>query len=178
MRSPGGGRSLEAMTARQIDEAAAKLRELRALTIGDLALAGTAFALAIVASLISPSFALPLLVGALAVTVLGLRALLQHFFLVEDLAVEPDAYTIGDVRLYAARVASPEHRRVLAGSMRATLHNASPQPDLQELIAALEDEKRAVDPFAVVSLERSLLASAPVDELRSRLRALLEGAER
>ena len=64
------------------------------------------------------------------------------------------------------------------GSLRITLRNAGPRPDLQELIAALEDEKRAVDPFAVVSLERSLLASAPVDELRSRLRALLEGAER
>jgi hypothetical protein len=178
MRSPGCGCSLEAMTARQIDEAATKLRDLRALTIGDLALAGIVFALAITASLISPSLALPLLIGALAVTVLGVRALLQHEFLVEDLALDEDAYEIGDVRRYGARVASPEHRRALAGSLRAALHGAGPQPDLTELIAALEDEQRVVDPCGVVSLEQSLLAAAPVDELRSRLRALLEGSDR
>lgn len=158
------------MTAREIDEAAATLRELRIQSVGDLALAGAAFAGAVVASRLFPVLAVPFLIGAMAMTVLGLRAFVRHTFLVEDLAGEADAYMLGDVRRYAARVASPEHRRSLGRALRARLRD----PELLALIAALEDEERTVDPQAVVSLERSLHAAAPVDELRCRLRRLVD----
>jgi hypothetical protein len=158
------------MTAREIDEAAATLRELRVQTVGDLALAGAAFAVALVASRLFPTLAVPMLIGAVAMTVLGLRAFVHRSFLVEDLAGQADAYALRDVRRYAARAASAEHRRSLAHALRARLHD----PELLALIAVLEDEKRTVDPQTVVSLERSLYAAAPVEELRCRLRRLAD----
>ena len=65
------GRSLEEMTARQIDEAAVRLREFGPRAVSDLVLACVVFALAITASRTHPPLALPLLIGAMAVTFLG-----------------------------------------------------------------------------------------------------------
>lgn len=158
------------MTAREIDEAAATLRELRVESVGDLALAGTAFAVALVASRLFPMLAVPFLIGAMAMTVLGLRAFVHRTFLVEDLAGESDAYTLVDVRRYAATVVSAEHRRSLAQALRRRVDD----PELLALIAVLEDETRALDPQALVALERSLHAAAPDDELRCRLRRLAD----
>ena len=98
------------MTARQVDEAAARLRELRVEAVGNLALAAIALGLALVASVLMRPVAVPLLVGGMAATVLGLRALLRRSFLVEDLAEQKDAYVIADVRRYAARTAQHGQR--------------------------------------------------------------------
>jgi hypothetical protein len=162
------------MTARQIEQAGTKLHDLHARAVGDLALAAVAFALAVAAGQLRPSLALPLLAGATAVTFLGARAFVQHSFLVEDLAVDPDAYVLADVRRYGTRAASLEHRRALAGALRAALREEDVSLELIELVAALEDEARPLPPYAVVCLERSLLQSASPDEVRSQLRALLD----
>lgn len=158
------------MTAREIDDAASSLHELRLQAIGDLGLAGGAFALALVASLRLPALAAPLLIGAMAMTALGLRAFVRRMFLVEDLAVDPAAYTVADVRRYGARAASREHRRFLASALRATLDD--PDLELLELLSVLEDDERTVDACAVVSLDHSLRAGASVEEVRRRLRSV------
>ena len=178
------------MTARQIDEAAERLRDLRLQSVEDLALGGTAFALAMTASRVRPSLAVPLLLGAMVVTFLGLRALVRRRFLVEDLAVDPDAYAIDDVRRYGARTASIEHRRLLARSVRATLDGSTAgvavrvsalRPELEQLVEVLEDERRTLEPPTAVAIERRMHAcpsplqdpAVSVEELRSRLRNLL-----
>jgi hypothetical protein len=74
------------MTARQIDEAAARLRELQTEAVANFVLAAVAFALALAASVLMRSFALPLLAGGVGATVLGVRAFLRRAFLLDDLA--------------------------------------------------------------------------------------------
>jgi hypothetical protein len=174
------------MTARQIDDAATRLRRLHVQTIEDLALAGLVFALALLASRFHPTLALPLLAGATTVTFLGVRALVRRWWLLEDLAVESDAYEIRDVRRFGARAATPEHRRLLAREARLALDEGSDRiaglrPELEELAAALEDESRSLDPAAAVAAGRLLHGcpsalrdeSVPVSEVRARLRRVI-----
>ncbi len=71
------------MDARQVDEVSKTLRDLRALTIEDLALSGTAFAGALVASQTRPSLAVPFFLGAMGMAFLGLRAYLRRAVLVQ-----------------------------------------------------------------------------------------------
>jgi hypothetical protein len=192
---PGeAGRSLEEMTARQIDEAATRLRELRTQAVSDLVLAGVVFALAVTASQTHPSLALPLLIGGMAVTFLGLHAFVRRSFLVEDLAGEPTAYVISDIRSFGARAASRERRQLLARVLRTAAEDpasevaariAAVRPELEALIAALEDDGRPLEPQAAVELERRLRdsdlllrdPSLSISELRSRLRSLLASFE-
>lgn len=94
------------MTARQIEEWAARLRELRVDAIANFGLAAVAFGLALAASRLIVVLALPLLAGGLTATALGLRAYVRRCFLLDDLAEEPDARVIAEVRRHAARDAS------------------------------------------------------------------------
>jgi hypothetical protein len=182
------------MTARQVDQAAKRLRDLRAQTVADLVLAAGAFGLALTASRLWPDLAMPLLIGAIGVAFLGMRALVRRTFLVEDLAVDREAYVIPDVREFGLRAASPEHRRLLARSVRAALTESSSEvsarlaavrDELEQLIAALEDDRLGWEPRAAVTLERWLSdpagsfrdPSVPVVELRSRLRSILADAQ-
>lgn len=157
-------RAVEAglMTAREIDDAAATLRQLRLQAAGDLGLAGAAFALAVAASMRVPTLAVPMLIGGMAMTALGVRAFVHRTFLVEDPAVDAAAYRVEVVRRYGERAASAEHVRVLASALRATA--SDPDAELLELLALLEDGERRLDPSAVVSLEQSdaIPAKAPV----------------
>ena len=114
------------MDARQVDEAAKRLRGLRAQTVEDLVLAAAAVTLALIASHYRPALAMPLLVGAFGVAFLGMRALVRRTFLVEDLAVDRDAFVIPDVHRFALRAASPDHRRQLACSLRGMLTGSAP----------------------------------------------------
>ncbi len=181
---------LASMTTRQVDEAAERLHELRAQVVADLVLAAAAFGLALAASRLWPDLALPLLVGAIGVAFLGMRALVRRTFLVEDLAVERDAYAIPDVCEFGRRAASPEHRRELAHSVRVALTESSYEEgarliavreELEQLIAALQDDRLRWEPQAAVTLGHWLTdptgsfrdPSVPVLELRSRLRGIL-----
>lgn len=65
-----------------------------------LGLAALALGLAVAGTQIRPSLALPLFLGALAVGILGVRALWRRWELVEGLE-ESDAYVISEVRTFA-----------------------------------------------------------------------------
>ena len=179
------------MDAREVERAETRLHELELESWEDLALAGVAFGAAFAGTWLLPEAAAPLLVGGLGVTVLGVRAFVRRALLLEDLATDPDAYTIGDVRKLASRAASADHRRALAASLRYALEG-SPygRPErveanhelLEEIAAALEDERLSLEPAAAVALDRLLTdgegshlhdSSLPDDELRSRLRRIL-----
>jgi hypothetical protein len=183
------------MTARQVDDVRRRLRELKAETLEDMALAAMAFGAALGASEYRHSFAVPFLLGALGLTGLGMRALVRRALLLEDLAGSRDAYVIPDVHKLALRAASPEHRRQLARSLRATLTESSShevaarqscaRTEIEELVGALEDDRLSWDPETVVRLERWLNdpagsfrdGSVAVAELRARLRSVLAGFE-
>jgi hypothetical protein len=178
------------VNARQVDDATTRLHDLQIEGIGDLALAVVATGLALTATQLRPVLAIPFLLGAFGVGFLGLRAYVRRTFLVEDLAVDPDAYTIPAVRRFGLRVASPAHRHDLADAVRMALTGSSGavadryravQPELQTLIVVLEEDDRRLDPCAVVTLEHWLNdpggsfrdQDVPVAELRSRLRSEL-----
>ena len=179
------------MDARAVERAELELHELKLRGLSDFGVAVVALGAAVVGSSVLPPLAMPLLLGGLGVGVLGVRALVQHYLLVEDLAVDPDAYLIPEVRRVALRTASLEHRRQLAASIRHALNTSTWGPCpcvdsnrdlLGELATALEDDRLAFDPASAVALDRLLTGGErnlyspdlPADELRSRLRRILD----
>lgn len=180
------------MNARQIEQADERLHDLKVRAVEDMVLAACGFGLALAATQLRPAFAVPLLVGAIALCFLGVQALVRRSFLIEDLAADRDAYVIPDVRGFGLRAASPAHRHQLARVLRVALLGSTYEtaerlqavrPELDELIADLEDDSLRWEPPAAVGLERWLndpLGSfhdqtVPVTELRSRLRVFLAG---
>jgi hypothetical protein len=178
------------MDARSVERAEAQLHELELQERGDFLLAALAVGVALAASRLLSPLAAPLLVGGLGVTLLGVRALVRRYLLLEDLAADRDAYVIPEVRQVALRAASLEHRHVLAGSIRDALDPpwAEPEPRvasnrdvLDEIATALDDPRLALDPASAVALDRLLTdgdrglysPDLPADELRSRLRRIL-----
>ena len=112
------------MYARAVDDAAARLRALRREKREDFGLAALAVVLAVVAAAFLPELALPLLVGGLAIGVLGLRALFRRWDLVERLSGERDAYVIPEVLAYASHEADIERRQTFAAMIRSHLRAA------------------------------------------------------
>ena len=182
------------MTSREIDQAATRLRELKQEMLGDGLLAACALGLALGATWYRPSLAVPLTVGALAMTFLGTRAYVRRFLIVDELADDRDAYCIPAIRGFGRRAASVAHRRELARRVRAALEGSTgavggrfsaARPDLEHLISALEDEKVEWEPQAVVLLDHWLSdpdgsfrnSSLPAAEIRSRISSLLPGVE-
>jgi hypothetical protein len=179
--------------ARAVDDAGAQLRLLRQEARGGLGLAGFALGLALGASHVRPTLALPLFVGALGVGALGIRALWRRWDLVERLAGERDAYVIPEVKAYASREATMERRQSFAALIRGRL----PQPgvivepriavvadELEALAAELEDVALVLDPALAVACMRLLsdLAESPLlnramspEDLRSRVRRIRSG---
>lgn len=182
------------MTAHDVDDAARRLGELKAQSIEDSVLAAVAFGLALAAAQYQRSLAMPLALGAIAMAFLAGRAFVKRFLLVDELAADHDAYRIPAVRDFGVRAASIEHRRQLAGTVRAVLLGptgdvgdrlAAARPELEALICALEAESTCWEPQAVVALDhwlsdpggsfRDVTVSAA--ELRSRLRNVLASVE-
>jgi len=180
------------MTAHEIDGAARRLGELRSQTLEDAVLAAACFGLALGATWYRPSLAIPLTVGAMVMAVLACRAFVKRFWLVEELAVDRDAYRIPAVHDFGLRTASLEHRREIAQTVRRALVGSAGEaaermevagPDLVLLIAALENEKVDWEPQAVVALDQWLAdpagsfrdPSLPAVEMRSRVRSVLAG---
>src|SRR5947209_4426786 len=163
IRRPRGAAKLEPMDAREVERAETRLHELELESWGDLALAGVAFGAAFAGTWLLPDAAAPLLVGGLGVTALGVRALIRRSLLLEDLAADPDTYTIEDVRKLASKAASVDHRRALAASIHSELDGSPCGPAervetnrdlLEEIGVALEDELLPLDPAAAVALDR------------------------
>jgi hypothetical protein len=184
------------MYARAVDDAGARLRELRRDEWQELGLAGATLGLAIGATQYTPSLALPLLIGGLGVGVLGIRALWRHWDLVDRLADDPDAYAIPEVLAYASREAAMHRRRRSAVLIRHHLDSTCrsntglcdhARDELAALANELEDEALDLRPTAAVVCSRLLLEPAespllnpalPKDGLRSSVARIRSGFTR
>jgi hypothetical protein len=158
------------MYARAIDDAAARLHDLRREEWEDLGLAGLAISSALAATQVYPELALPLFLGGLGVGILGIRALWRHWDLVDRLLDQPAAYVIPEVRTRAERESTMERRQALAGYVRVWLKEpvderlATVADELEALAADLVDDELALDPACAVACTRLLadLVSSPL----------------
>jgi hypothetical protein len=147
------------MYARAIDDAGHRLHELRCEEWSDLALGAAALIAALLATQVRPAFALPLFFGSLFVGVRGLRAAWRRWDIVDELAGEPDAYVIDEIRTHALRETTIERRRLFAAYIRLVLHAGEQRldaaaSDLEALADELEDEALALDPAHAVACAR------------------------
>ena len=181
------------MYARAVDEASARLRELRHEEWEDLGLAALVLGFAVAATQVRPALAVPLFLGGLAVGALGVRALWRNWDLVERLAGERDAYVISEVLAYASREATMERRHSFAALIRGRLRQPglafeariiAAAEELEALASELDDSEVALDPACAVACMRLLsdLAESPLlnpalapEELRSRVRQIRSG---
>ena len=181
------------MYARDVDDAASRLRELRLTEWEDLILAGLALAGALVATELWPELAVPLFLGGAVVGALGVRAIWRRWDAIDRLAGEHDAYVIPEIYAYARREATMERRRSFAAKIRGIAPTpghanedrlAAVTEDLEALAAELEDEDLALDPASAVDCFRLLTQvegnvlynpEASIDELRGRIRHIRTG---
>ncbi len=182
------------MTARRVEEAGDRLRKLRQDEWSELALAGLAMSLALGAAAFHPPLAVPFLIGAVALTGVGVRAFFLRWELFDHLLLDPDAYAISEVRRAAAKAASMKNRRELAQLLRNRLAPVPGYPvrtrivevsdDLAELARELEDDTLALEPWCAVRCEQLVTGVAdspllndalPEEDLRSRLNQIRTG---
>jgi hypothetical protein len=176
-----------AVYARAVDQADARLRELRQEERGDLALAAAALTAAFVATEVRPALAAPIFIGGLVVGVLGARALWRRWDLLERLSGEREAHVISEVRAFAAREATTERRQSFAALVRSSLRQAARANDarllavadeLEALALELEDDELTLEPASAVACTRLLSdvqgspllnRALPPEDLRSRV---------
>jgi hypothetical protein len=181
------------MYARAVEDASARLRELRHEEWEDLGLAALALGLAIAATQVRPALAVPLFLGGLVVGALGVRALWRRWDLVDRLSGERDAYVISEVRAYASREATMERRHTFAALIRSILAQPGlavearviPAAEgLEALACELDDGELEFDPACGVACARLLSdlaespllnAALPPEELRSRVHQIRAG---
>ena len=153
------------MYARAVDDASARLQDLRQEEWQELALAVIALGLAFVATQIRPGLAMPLFLGGVVVGARGVIALWRRWDLVDRLADQRDAYVISEVRDYARRDAQMDRRRRCAELIRTWLGEAeSPRESrivaaavaLEALARELEDADLVLDPTCAVACRRLL----------------------
>jgi hypothetical protein len=101
------------MYAREVDEAAKRLRRLHRQALEQFGVAAGSFGLAVAATQAHPQLAIPFLLGGLVVGALGLRSEWLHWDLVDRLAEQPDAHSIPEVLSYASRHAIKDARPVV-----------------------------------------------------------------
>jgi hypothetical protein len=179
-----------AMYARAVDEAASRLRELRMEEWQDLGLGALSFGSAVAATQLAPAFGMPFFLGGLFLLFRGMRTLVRRFDLVEQLAVDRDAYVMAEVRRRALRDATLERRRTMACYLRRWLGEprdvrATPAADeLAMLVAELEDDTLELEPACAVACARLLSdpqsspllnEALPADEIRSRVLRIRAG---
>jgi hypothetical protein len=167
------------MVARDVEMLGRRLHELNERSLADLGLAGVAFGLALAATQLRRDLTIPLLIGALVLTGMGLVAFVRRQLLVEDAAVDRDAYALAAVGSYARRLAGRDNRRMEAAQIRRLLALSGDyapsrvkgsRAQLRRLVRKLEREDLELDPVCAVTLARLLQDSAlPADEFRSRL---------
>jgi hypothetical protein len=150
------------MYARAVDEAAARLRELRREEWEDFGVSLAAMALALVATQAHHALTMPLFLGSLVVGALGMRALWRRWDLVDRLSGEPDAYAIAEVLESASREATLDRRRGYAALIRRRVRDRSAcdtrialvADELDQLACELEDSGLALDPACAVACRR------------------------
>lgn len=185
------------MTARTIEEAERRLRELRQEEWSDLVLAALAMGLALGATGVQPPLAGPLFIGALAVGFLAARAFVRRWELFDRLLLDRDAYAIPEIRRRAKDIASMESRRTLAVSARNRLKPApgfslatrvaAAAEELEALASELEDEELSLDPACAVRCLQLLTNGTdspllndllPAEDVRVRIHQIRAGFER
>jgi hypothetical protein len=156
------------MVARDVEQAAAALRALRHEEWGRTGLVVLFFALAVAASAMLPSLAVPLLVGGLTAVVLAIRVFWRRWDLLDRLLLERDAYTIAEVRHRAEQVATLRSRGAMASAIRRLLTAPGIETpswvvvaaeDLQALAEELEDDDLSFDPVCAVLCARLVAGS-------------------
>lgn len=182
------------MHARAVEEASARLSELRQEEWGDLALAAVSLGLSLAATQTRPALAMPLFLGGVVIGVRGTIALWRRWDLVERLAGQQEAYVIPEVLAFAGREATAERRHMYAARIRSELELAETgltyaerfvvaAEELEALAAELENDELTLDPVAAVMCKRLLTdfesplfdpALAPA-EVRSRVRRIRTG---
>jgi hypothetical protein len=154
-----------AVYARAVDQADARLRDLRLEERGELGLAAAALAASVIATEVFPPLVAPLFIGGLFVGALGARAMWRRWDLLERLSGESDAHVIAEVRAFALREATMDRRRSFAALIRARLSDArlsgefrvlAVADDLEALAVDLDDDDQALDPAAAVACMRLL----------------------
>jgi hypothetical protein len=157
------------MYARTVDEAAARLGELRREEWARFGLALAAMALALAAAQTHHTLTMPLFLGGLVVGALGVRTFWRRWDLVDRLSAEPDAHAIVEILDYASREATLERRRGYADLIRRRLRDGSAYDtrleraadELDELACELEDSRLTLDPACAVACRR--LVSDPAE---------------
>lgn len=181
--------------ARAVDEAAARIRELRYEVWGDFGFAALATGLALIATHVFHELVAPLFVGGLAAFVLGVRALWRRWDLVDRLADHRDAYVISEVRSFALRETTMDRRHSFAALIRGRLEQPAPAleariaaeaEELDALASELDDDTLALDPAWAVACARLLSdvvcspllnPAVPSQQLRSRVCGIRSGFE-
>jgi hypothetical protein len=178
------------MVARAVEDVGRQLKDLQREEWEDGAVGAAALALAVAASVVRPSLAVPLFVGGLFLTWRAVVAGWRRWDLVDRLLVERDAYTIPEVRLRAEREASMANRRSLSRSIRSRLELAeNPRVaanagQLAALAEELADPELELDPACAAACSRLLTdeftsplvnSALPADEVRSRLVQIRSG---
>jgi hypothetical protein len=181
------------MYARDVEEATARLHELRLAEWEALGLAALAFGGALVATQFWRELAVPLFLGGLVVAALGIRALWRRWDVIDRLAGDRDAYVIPEVIAYASRETTMERRRSFAAIVRTTASAAGANEarsgaiaaELESLARELEDEGLELDRPSAVACFRLLCdgegspllnpEAASVDELRAPILHIRSG---
>jgi hypothetical protein len=182
--------------ARAVDQADARLRELRQEERVELALAAVALAASLISTEVLPELTAPLFIGGLVIGVLGLRTLWRRWDLLERLSGERDAHVISEVRALAVREATMERRECFATLIRIKVREAELRSDARVLVLAdelealaseLEDPELTLEAAAGVACARLLSDVArspllnpalPAEDLRSRVRQIRSGLRR
>jgi hypothetical protein len=179
--------------ARAVDQADARLRELRQQERGELGLAAAALAASLISTEVLPVLTAPLFIGGLVLGVLGLRTLWRRWDLLERLSGDRDAHVISEVRALAARETTMERRQSFAALIRIKIREAELCSDarllavageLEALASELEDADLTLDAAAAVACARLLSDVAqspllnrtlPAEDLRSRVVQIRSG---
>lgn len=184
------------MYARAVDQADARLQELRQEERVELALAAVALAASLISTEVLPELTAPLFIGGLVVGLLGLRTLWRRWDLLERLSGERDAHVISEVRALAVREATMERRECFAALIRIKVREAELRSDARVLVVAdeleglaseLENAELTLEAAAGVACARLLSDVArspllnpalPAEDLRSRVRQIRSGLRR
>jgi hypothetical protein len=171
-----------------VEEADARLRELRFDERAEGALGVVSLALAVVATHVQAALALPLLAGGAFLCARAVHACWRRTELVGTLVLDADAYAIPAVQEAGERIASLENRRAMAAALRRELdvpalerspRIAAAADELTALVCELEDEALRLHPASAVACSRlffddcgAVLPTGPASgaELRDRVR--------
>jgi hypothetical protein len=178
------------MVARVVEAEGRRLHDLRHEEWEDGAVAVAAFGLAVAASALRPSFALPLFIGGAFLAWRAVLAGWRRCDLLDRLLVEPDAYAIPEVRARAGQEASMGNRHLLSRAIRSRLQLgknprvAANADELAALADELVDPLLELDPICACACSRLLTdevtsplinSQLPAEDVRPRLLQIRSG---